>query len=188
MQDADSNSETIVLLYEFKADLAAYLAARPSAGIRDLADLIRFNDEHAEQEMPYFQQERLLKSEACGSLGDELYRRAVALHQEFARGFGALFAEQRFDALVAPTNAPPWAIDLFDGDRYLGSSSQAAAVAGFPLLTVPAGYVAERLPLGLTFMGPPLSEATLIRLGSGFEKANPVRRPPRYLTTTLDLP
>jgi amidase len=182
----DSTSEAIVLEYEFKADLAAYLATRAGLGLRTLADLIRFNEEHAEEEMPYFGQERWLAAEARGPLTDELYMQALKHNQAFARGFAQVF--QALDALVAPTNAPPWAIDLFDGDRLLGGSAQAAAVAGFPLITVPAGFVADLLPLGLTFMGPSLSEGTLIKLAFAFEQANPVRRAPRYVPTTLDLP
>ena len=81
-----------------------------------------------------------------------------------------------------------WAIDLFDGDRVLGGSSMAAAVGGFPLITVPAGFVADLLPIGLTFMGPPMSETTLIKLAYAFEQASRVRRLPRFAATTLDLP
>ena len=184
----DVTPEGIILQYEFKADLAAYLAGRPDSSIRSLADLIRFNAEHAADEMPYFRQELFDKSEARGPLTDAQYVQAVETCANFARGFAALFAEQNFDALVAPTNAPAWTIDLFDGDRHLGGSSQAAAVSGFPLITVPAGFVADLLPIGLTFMGPALSESTLIKLAYAFEQANPVRRVPRYVATTLDLP
>jgi amidase len=183
----DSTSEAIVLDYEFKADIAAYLATRTGLTLRTLADLIRFNEEHADEEMPYFGQERWRAAEARGPLSDELYVQALEYNQAFARGFAEFFA-QPLDALVAPTNAPPWAIDLFDGDRLLGGSAQAAAVAGFPLITVPAGFVADLLPLGLTFMGPALSEGMLIKLAFAFEQANPVRRAPRYVPTTLDLP
>src|SRR5229473_1502992 len=184
----DVTSEGLILQYEFKADLAAYLAGRPDSSIRSLADLIRFNEEHAADEMPYFRQELLEKSDARGPLTDARYLQAVETCANFARGFAAMFAERKFDALVAPTNAPAWTIDLFDGDRHLGGSSQAAAVSGFPLITVPAGYVADLLPIGLTFMGPALSEPTLIRFAFAFEQAHPVRRAPRFVTTTLDLP
>jgi amidase len=188
-RDADDTTpEGLILQYEFKTDLAAYLATRPDSRVRTLADLIRFNEEHATTEMPYFRQELLEKSEARGPLTDAGYLQAVETCANFARGFAALFAEQRFDALVAPTNAPAWTIDLFDGDRHLGGSSQAAAVSGFPLITVPAGYIADLLPIGLTFMGPALSEPTLIKLAYAFEQANPVRRVPRYVPTTLNLP
>jgi amidase len=188
-KDADDVTvEGLILQYEFKADLAAYLAGRPDAAIRSLADLIRFNEDHAAAEMPYFRQELLEKSEARGPLTDARYLQAVETCANFARGFAATFADQHFDALVAPTNAPAWTIDLFDGDHHLGGSSQAAAVAGFPLITVPAGFVADLLPIGLTFMGPGLSEPALIKLAYAFEQANPVRRPPRFVATTLNLP
>jgi amidase len=99
-----------------------------------------------------------------------------------------MFADHRFDALVAPTNAPAWTIDLVDGDKYLGSSAQPAAVAGFPLITVPAGYALGELPLGLTFMGPSMSEPMLISLAFGFEQASCLRRAPGCRATLLDMP
>ncbi|HET6318350.1 MAG TPA: amidase [Chloroflexota bacterium] len=189
LQGADEvNAEGIILQYEFNADLAAYLASRPGAQVKTVADVIRFNQEHADVEMPYFRQERLEACEARGPLTDELYQRALQKAREFADGFGALFSEQRFDTLVAPTNAPAWAIDLFNGDRVSGGSAGPAAVAGFPLLTVPAGFVCDHLPIGLTFMGAAWSESTLIRLAFAFEQANPVRRPPAFEPTTLHLP
>src|SRR5260370_39310492 len=184
----DVSAEGVILQYEFKAGLAAYLTGRPDAPIRSVADLIRFNEDHAADEMPYFRQELLEKSDARGPLTDERYVQAVASGATFARGFAAMFAERKFDALVAPTNAPAWTIDLIDGDHHLGGSSQAAAVAGFPLITVPAGFVADLLPIGLTFLGPALSEPTFIKLAYAFERPDPVRRAPRFVTTTLDLP
>jgi amidase len=185
---ADATSETLVMQYEFKADIAQYLATRPDVGVHTLADLIRFNNEHAADEMPYFLQERFLESEARGHLTDELYFKALEFNKNFALGFARLFEEQRFDALVAPTNAPAWAIDLLDGDKHLGGSAQAAAVSGFPLITVPAGYAAGIVPLGLTFMGPARGEPALIKLAFGFEQAHTVRRAPAFRPTTLDLP
>jgi amidase len=95
--------------------------------------------------------------------------------------------EGRFDALVSPTRGPSWTTDLVNGDRGLVSSSQPPAVAGFPIVTVPAGYAFGELPIGISFMGPAWSEPTLIRLASAFEQANPVRRAPRFLRR-LDLP
>jgi amidase len=186
-EDTQLRAERIVMEYEFKADVAAYLSTRPDAKVRCLADLIRFNEEHADQEMPYFRQELFEASEKRGPLSDELYQRALGCDLRFARGFAAFFEEQRFEALVAPTNAPACAIDLFDGDKHLGSASQPAALGGFPLVTVPAGFVADLLPLGLSFMGPPHSEPRLIKLAYAFERAHPVRRPPRYTPTTLEL-
>jgi Asp-tRNA(Asn)/Glu-tRNA(Gln) amidotransferase A subunit family amidase len=100
------------------------------------------------------------------------------------RGSGA----ELVDALVAPTKGPTWPIDLLDGDRILGGSAQVAAVGGFPLITVPAGFVFNLLPIGLTFIGPSMSEPTLIKLAYAFEQASRIRRRPRYAPTTLDLP
>jgi amidase len=187
-EDTERRAERIIFEFEFKADVAAYLATRPDAGVRGVADLIRFNADHADEEMPYFGQELFEASEMRGPLSDPLYQRALEHHQKFARGFEAFFADQHFDALVAPTNAPAWVIDLFDGDRFLGSSSQPAAVGGFPLVTVPAGLVADLLPIGLTFMGPPRSEGTLIKLAYAFEQARPARRAPKFAATTLGMP
>jgi amidase len=187
-EDTHLRGERIVMEFEFKADIAAYLATRPDAKMRCLADLIKFNEEHADVEMPYFRQEAWEASEKRGPLTDPLYQRALEHDLQFASGFETFFKEQRFDALVAPTNAPAWTIDLFDGDKHLGSSSQAAAVGGFPLVTVPAGFVADLLPIGMTFMGPPRSEATLIKLAYAFECAHRARRAPKFVATTLGLP
>jgi len=187
-EETEARAERILMEFELKTDLAAYLATRPAPVVRSLADLIRFNADHAAEEMPYFGQELFIASDARGPLTDPLYQRALEHDRRFARGFEGLFKDQRLDALVAPTNSPAWAIDLFDGDHHLGGSSLAAAVGGFPLITVPAGFVADLLPIGLTFMGPPMSEATLIRLAYAFEQASRVRRPPRFVKTTLDLP
>jgi amidase len=187
-EDTEHRAERTVMEYEFKADIAAYLATRPDATVHTLGDLIRFNDEHADQEMPYFRQELFVGSEARGPLTDELYQRALEHNRTFVRGFANLFAESGFDALVAPTNAPACAIDLLDGDHHLGGSAVAAALGGFPLVTVPAGFALDLLPLGLTFMGPPMSEPTLIKLAYAFEQASPIRRPPRFRATMLDLP
>jgi amidase len=186
-EDTERRAERVVMEFEIKADMANYLATRTDTSMKTLADLIRFNEEHADQEMPYFRQELFDAAEARGPLSDPLYQRALEHDSSFARGFAAMLQDEHFDALVAPTNAPAWAIDLLDGDRFLGSSSQAAAVGGFPLVTVPAGYALDLLPLGLTFMGPPRREATLIRLAYAFEQTHPVRRAPHFIPTTLDL-
>ena len=185
-EDTERRAERIIMEFEMKADMAAYLATRSDSKMRTLADLIRFNADHADQEMPYFRQELFEAAEARGPLSDPLYQRALEFDQRFARGFEAFLED--FDALVAPTSAPAWVIDMVDGDRLLGGSSQVAAVGGFPLVTVPAGYAFDTLPLGLTFMGPPRSEASLIRLAYAFECANPVRRAPEFRPTLLDLP
>jgi amidase len=188
LDGTEVTAERVVLQYEFKAGIAAYLATRSDTRVRTLADLIHFNVEHADEEMPYFAQEIFLQSEARGPLSDELYQRALEHDLNFARGFARLFEERGFAALVAPTHAPACAIDFLNGDRGIGASAQAAAVGGFPLVTVPAGFALDVLPLGLTFMGPPRSESTLVKLAFAFEQARPVRRAPGFRATLLDLP
>lgn len=173
-----------VLDYEFKADLAAYLATRPDLPVRDLADVIAFNTAHAAAELPYFLQEILVRAQACGPLTEPTYLEALAMNRHLAReaGIDAALREHRLDALVAPTGAPAFTIDQLNGNRSLGGSSSPAALAGYPLVTVPAGSVFG-LPLNLTFMGTAHSEPTLIRLAYAFEQARHAWQPPRFLPT-----
>ncbi|MDP9354583.1 MAG: amidase [Chloroflexota bacterium] len=174
-----------VLLYEFKADLNAYLAERGDPAMRSLADLIRFNEEHPAEEMPYFLQEIFLMAQEKGPLTDQVYLDALAKNHRLSRqeGIDAVMDQHRLDALVAPTGSPPWSIDVVNGDLFLGASSGPAALAGYPLITVPAGYVFG-LPVGITFMGRAFSEPTLIKLAYAFEQGTRVRQAPRYLPST----
>ncbi len=169
-----------VLLYEFKAGINEYLATLgPNAQIRTLRDLISYNDAHAASEMPYFGQELFVEAERRGPLTDRVYRDALArgrLHTR-ARGIDRVMDAHRLDALVAPTSGPPSPIDLVNGDADGGGSSSPAAVAGYPSITVPAGYVFG-LPVGLSFFGRAWSEATLIRIAYGYEQASHARRAP----------
>ena len=179
------DSEFEVLLYEFKADLNAYLAALgPKAPVRSLKEVIEFNERNREREMPYFGQEIMTKAEAKGPLTGQAYRRALALNHRLARaeGIDAVMRRHRLDALVAPTGGPPWPTDLVNGDHFMGGFSSAAAVAGYPHVTVPAGYVFG-LPVGLSFVGRAWSEPTLIKLAYAYEQATKLRHPPRFLPT-----
>jgi amidase len=181
-----SEAELTVLLYEFKADLNAYLAALQSdAPVHSLADLIAFNEAHAAEEMPYFGQELVLLAQEKGPLTEQVYLDALAEDHRLSRaeGIDAILERERLDALVMPTGGPSWKIDLVAGDHHTGGSSQPAALAGYPAISVPMGYVSG-LPVGLTFMGAAYSEARLIRLAYAFEQATLARRPPRYTLQT----
>lgn len=181
-----SESEIEVLHHEFKADLNAYLSdLGPEAPVHTLEEVIAFNAQHAEQEMPYFGQEIFLKAQARGPLTDQAYLAALEQSRQLARaaGIDAVMQEFHLDALVMPTTSPPWKIDLIDGDHKMGGSAQPAAMAGYPVITVPAGYTFG-LPVGITFMGRAFSEPTLIRLAYAFEQATRLRRPPRFAPTT----
>jgi amidase len=175
----DAN-ENIVLQFEFKNDLNAYLEARGSN--LTLEKLIAFNEQHRREEMPYFEQEVFVESQQRGTLNDTTYLRALAANHRAARaeGIDAVLKKYRVDAIVAPTAGPAWLIDWVAGDHDTGGCSTPAAVAGYPHITVPAGFV-HGLPVGISFFGAAWSEPALLRLAYGFEKATKARRPPRLL-------
>jgi len=177
------DSELLVLLYELKADLAAYLAAwAPGASVKSLADVIAFNEANKSREMPYFGQELFIQAQAKGPLTDPAYRDALAKDQRLSRteGLDVAFAQNTLDAIVAPTGSPPWPTDLVNGDHFLGASSTSAAVAGYPSVAVPVGY-AFGLPVGMSFIGRANDEATLLKLAYAYEQAAKPRVPPRFL-------
>jgi len=179
------DTKDLVLQYEFKADLNAYLARlRPAALVQTLAEIIAFNNSHKEEEMPYFGQELFAKSEARGPLTSKEYLDALEKNHRLARteGIDAVMDKFRLDALIAPTGGPAWTIDLVNGDHDSGGSSNAAAVAGYPHITVPAGFVFG-LPVGISFFGRAWSEPALIKIAYAFEQATHHRRPPQFLPT-----
>jgi amidase len=181
--------EIKILLHEFKHGLNAYLASRPGLEVSSLADLIAWNAAHADLEMPYFRQELFEQAEATEGLESTEYQEAIARSRELSRekGIDATVARHQLDALVAPSRTPAWTVDPINGDRAIGGSTQPSAMAGYPIITVPAGMAFDVLPMGLSFFGPAHSEATLIRLAAGFEHVTQARRAPRFLPT-LDLP
>ncbi len=173
------------MLYEFKAGLNEYLAGLgDEAPARTLADVIAFNEAHAEREMPYFGQEILIEAEAKGPLTEAAYRTArdEASRLSRAEGLDAALGQHRLDAILGPSGGPAWVTDLVHGDTFSVGSSGAAAVAGYPNVTVPAGHV-HGLPVGVSFFGAAWSEPTLIRIAWAFEQAAPHRRPPRFRAT-----
>lgn len=179
------DSETIVLHYELKADLNTYLARLgPDAPVHSLKEIIQYNLQHSTTEMPFFGQETFLKAEAKGPLTSKEYLDALKKNHQLARkqGIDAVMDKYKLDALVAPTDGPGWVTDLITGDHYIGGSSTAAAVAGYPSITVPAGSLFG-MPVGISFFGRPWSEALLIRLAYAYEQATKARRQPRFLLT-----
>jgi amidase len=179
----ESEAELEALLYEFKADLNAYLARLPARfPARSIAELIRFNDANARRELALFDQELLHRADAKGSLEEKAYlvARAAALGAARDRGIDALLREQRLDAIVSLSSGPAWLIDVVNGDADSGSSTTPAAIAGYPHITVPAGLY-RGLPVGLSFFGGAFSEPKLLRLAFGFEHVAAARRPPHFL-------
>jgi amidase len=178
-------SEFEVLLYEFKNDLNKYLSKLgPSAPVKTLKEIIEFNDRNREKEMPYFEQEIFLEAEKKGPLSDNVYVQALKQNHQLARedGLDHTLQKYRLDAIIAPTMGPSSPTDLVNGDHYLGGSSEFAAVAGYPHITVPAGYIFG-LPVGMSFFAGAFNEPTLIKLAYSFEQASKFRKPPRFLRT-----
>jgi len=184
-------TELEAMLYEFKADLQKYLAwLGPASPVHSLGDVIAFNEAHKDQEMPYFGQELMIQAEAKGRLTDPAYRAALAKNHRLARtlGIDAVMTKHRLDALVAPSMIPAWLIDLVNGDSVPFTASSAAsptsiaAVAGYPHITVPAGFV-HGLPVGISFFGRAWSEPTLLRIAYAYEQATKHRRPPTFASS-----
>ena len=180
-----SAAQQEVLLYEFKADLNAYLERMPGGfPVRSLAELIRFNEAHSGAELALFDQELLRQSDAKGGLRDAAYRKARSACLDAARrkGIDAVLKQHRLDAIVALTSGAAWLIDPVNGDSDPGGCSTPAAVAGYPHITVPAG-LHRGLPIGLSFFAGAYSEPKLLRLASGFEHTLKGRIAPQFFAS-----
>ena len=173
-----------ILLYEFKDGLNKYLASLPNPRVKNLEALIAFNKQEAAREMPHFGQEIFEMAQKKGPLTSPAYRQALRTCRTRSRtlGIDAVMTKHKLDALVAPTLSPAWPTDLVNGDHYLGSSSTPAAVAGYPSITVPAGFV-QGLPVGVSFFGRQWSDARLLSLAYAYEQATKHRRAPSFLPT-----
>ena len=181
------DAENTVLQYDFKAQINDYLMNR-GGRMRSLEDLIKFNNENAAKEMPYFKQSIFEASQKRGDLSSKEYRDALDMCHKLSRdeGIDAVMKKEKLDAIVAHSNAPTWLIDTVNGDcfsSYIGSSTP-AAVAGYPAITLPAGFLKE-LPIGITFMGGAWQESALIRMAFAYEQATKARRAPKYLPTYI---
>ena len=178
-------SELDVLLYEFKTDLNAYLSALgPGVRVHSLADVIAFNNANRDREMPFFGQDRMLQAEKKGPLTEKAYKEALAKDLRLSRkaGIDAVMDRLHLDAVVAPSGNPPWTTDFINGDHFTGSSTTPAAVAGYPSITVPAGFAFGQ-PVGLSFIGRAWSEALLVKFAYAYEQATRHRRPPTFPPT-----
>jgi amidase len=170
-----------VLLYEFKADLNAYLAGvAPEVAVHSLEELIAFNEANADREMPFFGQEILEAAQEKGPLTEPEYLEALETAQRLSRdeGIDALMDEHGLDAIVSPTTRPAWKTDLVNGGLSSAGSSGSAAIAGYPSISVPNGYV-QGLPVGILFFGRAWSEPTLLRLAYAYEQATRHRAAPK---------
>jgi len=178
-------TELAVLHFEFKADLNKYLASlRPKVRMRTLEDVIKFNQEARVRVMPYFGQEHMTIAQKMGPLTSKTYREALSKNRRLTRqeGIDIPFRKHRLDAIVVPTGGPAWMIDLVNGDsdNWDMVSTSPAAVAGYPHITVPAGYIFG-LPVGISFFSKAWQEPTIIKLAYAFEQATNVRKPPQFL-------
>jgi len=177
-----------LMRYEFKEDLNAYLAGLGAdAPVKSLEEIITFNEAHAEQELPYFQQEIMHQAQALGPLSESGYQEALAEAMRLSRdeGIDLVMGEHRLDAIVAPTGSPAWTTDLINGDRYHMGSSSPAAISGYPNITVPMGFFSE-LPVNISIWGRAWTEPDLLRIAYAYEPLTQHRRASTFIPT-LDL-
>ena len=185
--DKFEKTEFEVLHYEFKTDLNKYLkTVDGSCRIHSMEDVIRFNEENSHKVMPYFGQEHMLTAQESKSLREKKYRDALARNLRLTRkeGIDVAMRKHKLDAIIVPSGGPAWLIDLVDGDssNWDMESTSPAAVAGYPHITVPAGFIFG-LPVGLSFFAGAWQEPALIKFAYAFEQATQYRRQPRYLPT-----
>ena len=178
-------AELDVLLYEFKDGLNAYLASLgASAPVKTLAELIAWNEKETAREMPWFRQEMFERAQKKGPLTDAAYRtaRATCVRKSRAEGIDATLAKHRLDAIVFPSNQPAWLTDHLNGDHFTGGNTTFAAVAGYPSVTLPMGFV-HSLPVGMSFVGAAWTDWQLLKYAFAFEQHTKRRQPPRYMVT-----
>ena len=175
------DAEFDIMMYELKADLNAYLATRPNANVKTLADVIAFNNNNAAREMPYFGQENLIKAQEKGDLNSKPYKDAIEKCRRLSRaeGIDAALNKYRLDAIFSITDGPAWLTDYINGDHTTIGCSTPPAVSGYPHITVPAGQV-YGLPVGVSFFSTAMTEGKLIRYAYAYEQASKARRKPTY--------
>jgi amidase len=176
-----------VLLYEFKADLNKYLQEHPNAPVKSMAEIIEFNKNNADTEMPWFDQEIFIEAQGKGDLTTEEYLTALKESKKWAgkEGIDKVMKEHKLDAIIAQTNGPAWSIDWVNGDNFSGGSSSPAAISGYPNITVPMGFV-KGLPLGISFFGKAWTEPKLIEIAYAFEQATKHRKAPGFKKSLME--
>ena len=182
VSDRGFDKEEDLLLFEFKAGMATYLASLGDATkLRSVADLVAWNEANRDRELPLFGQELFERAVKVGPLTSDEYKQLKADLQRRARAqIDNALRKDKLDALLSPSAGPPWVIDVVNGDNFTGASSSLPAIAGYPNINVPSGFVHE-LPIGISFFGTANSEATLLKLAHAYEQASHARRPPRFL-------
>jgi amidase len=188
--DPIGDAESTVLSVEFKADLNAYLATTPTAvQSRTLADLMDFNRSRHARELGLFGQELFEKSQATEGLDDPDYKRALATSKRLAgpEGIDKMMADNKLDALVAPTAGPAWVVDTVNGDHAAGNTPSLPAVAGYPHLSLPMGTVFG-LPVGLSIIAGKWEDGKALALGYAFEQRLPFTARPHFNAHLVSTP
>ncbi len=178
-------TELDVLLYELKNDLNAYLLGLgPNAPVKTLKDIIDFNEKNKDKELKYFGQDLFIKAQEKGPLTSKEYLDALEKNHRLSQkeGIDAIMDKEKLDAVIAPTGGPAWPTDLINGDHFAGGYSTPSAVAGYPHITVPSGFV-YGLPVGLSIFGRAWSEPILIKIAYAYEQVTKHRKSPTFLPT-----
>ena len=181
--------ELAILFFDFHKDLDAYLATRTGSAVHTIGDVVAFNTAHAEQELKFFGQELMIAArdtDVTDPATIAAYNASLDHDQLFGatEGIDALLTAHSLDAIVGPTDSPAWTTDLVNGDHFTSAGwTSPAAIVGYPIINVPSGMSYDLLPVGVSFVGSAFSEATLIKVASGFEHAMHARRQPNFLPT-----